>query len=250
MCTTCGCGHQEMSHEEMHRLGIAHGHGKTVDITVEQDILSENNRIAGQNRNIWNTTDCWAINLVSSPGSGKTTLLENTIKRLGERGFHKIAVIEGDQHTDNDAGRIRNLGIPAIQINTHNGCHLDARMVSSAFDELAVKDTLLFIENVGNLVCPAEFDTGAVKNAMILSVPEGHDKPLKYPLIFQVCDALIINKIDVLPYFDFDLKKVREYALARNPKLTIFPISAKTGEGVDAWCQWLSEQVNAWQTEQ
>ena len=131
MCTTCGCGHQEMSHEEMHRLGIAHGHGKTVDITVEQDILSENNRIAGQNRNIWNTTDCWAINLVSSPGSGKTTLLENTIKRLGERGFHKIAVIEGDQHTDNDAGRIRNLGIPAIQINTHNGCHLDARMVSS-----------------------------------------------------------------------------------------------------------------------
>ena len=159
MCTTCGCGHQEMSHEEMHRLGIAHGHGKTIDITVEQDILSENNRIAGQNRNIWNTTGCWAINLVSSPGSGKTTLLESTIKQLGKRDFHKIAVIEGDQHTDNDAGRIRNLGIPAIQINTHNGCHLDARMVSSAFDELAVKDTLLFIENVGNLVCPAMFDS-------------------------------------------------------------------------------------------
>ena len=160
MCTTCGCGHQEMSHEEMHCLGIAHGHGKTVDIAVEQDILSENNRIAGQNRNIWNTTGCWAINLVSSPGSGKTTLLESTIKQLGKRDFHKIAVIEGDQHTDNDAGRIRNLGIPAIQINTHNGCHLDARMVSSAFDELAVKDTLLFIENVGNLVCPAMFDLG------------------------------------------------------------------------------------------
>ena len=191
MCTTCGCGHQEMSHEEMHRLGIAHGHGKTVDIAVEQDILSENNRIAGQNRNIWNTTGCWAINLVSSPGSGKTTLLESTIKRLGGRDFHKIAVIEGDQHTDNDAGRIRNLGIPAIQINTHNGCHLDARMVSSAFDELAVKDTLLFIENVGNLVCPAMFDLGENLRVVLLSVTEGDDKPLKYPYMFAGARVMV-----------------------------------------------------------
>jgi len=208
-----------MSHEEMHRLGIAHGHGKTVDIAVEQDILSENNRIAGQNRNIWNTTGCWAINLVSSPGSGKTTLLESTIKRLGGRDFHKIAVIEGDQHTDNDAGRIRNLGIPAIQINTHNGCHLDARMVSSAFDELAVKDTLLFIENVGNLVCPAMFDLGENLRVVLLSVTEGDDKPLKYPYMFAGADICIINKIDLLPYVDSDVARLKDNALKINPQL-------------------------------
>ena len=239
MCTTCGCGHQEMSHEEMHRLGIAHGHGKTVDITVEQDILSENNRIAGQNRNIWNTTDCWAINLVSSPGSGKTTLLENTIKRLGERGFHKIAVIEGDQHTDNDAGRIRNLGIPAIQINTHNGCHLDARMVSSAFDELAVKDTLLFIENVGNLVCPAMFDLGENLRVVLISVNEGDDKPLKYTNMFAGADICIINKIDLLPYVDSDVARLKDNALKINPQLSFFEISATRGMGMDEWCEYL-----------
>ena len=239
MCTTCGCGHQEMSHEEMHRLGIAHGHGKTVDIAVEQDILSENNRIAGQNRNIWNTTGCWAINLVSSPGSGKTTLLENTIKRLGERGFHKIAVIEGDQHTDNDAGRIRNLGIPAIQINTHNGCHLDARMVSSAFDELAVKDTLLFIENVGNLVCPAMFDLGENLRVVLLSVTEGDDKPLKYRYMFAGADICIINKIDLLPYVDSDVARLKDNALKINPQLCFFEISATRGMGMDEWCEYL-----------
>ena len=242
MCTTCGCGHQEMSHEEMHLLGIAHGHGKTVDITVEQDILSENNRIAGQNRNIWNTTGCWAINLVSSPGSGKTTLLESTIKRLGERGFHKIAVIEGDQHTDNDAGRIRNLGIPAIQINTHNGCHLDARMVSSAFDELAVKDTLLFIENVGNLVCPAMFDLGESKKVVIVSTTEGDDKPLKYPHIFQEADICVINKIDLAPYLNTKVEVLRENALKVNHHLQIFEVSATKGDGMDAWCDWLQTE--------
>ena len=239
MCTTCGCGHQEMSHEEMHRLGIAHGHGKTVDIAVEQDILSENNRIAGQNRNIWNTTGCWAINLVSSPGSGKTTLLESTIKRLGGRDFHKIAVIEGDQHTDNDAGRIRNLGIPAIQINTHNGCHLDARMVSSAFDELAVKDTLLFIENVGNLVCPAMFDLGENLRVVLLSVTEGDDKPLKYPYMFAGADICIINKIDLLPYVDSDVARLKDNALKINPQLCFFEISAPRGMGMDEWCEYL-----------
>lgn len=239
MCTTCGCGHQEMSHEEMHRLGIAHGHGKTVDIAVEQDILSENNRIAGQNRNIWNTTGCWAINLVSSPGSGKTTLLESTIKQLGKRDFHKIAVIEGDQHTDNDAGRIRNLGIPAIQINTHNGCHLDARMVSSAFDELAVKDTLLFIENVGNLVCPAMFDLGENLRVVLLSVTEGDDKPLKYPYMFTGAGICIINKIDLLPYVDSDVARLKDNALKINPQLSFFEISATRGMGMDEWCEYL-----------
>ena len=239
MCTTCGCGHQEMSHEEMHRLGIAHGHGKTVDIAVEQDILSENNRIAGQNRNIWNTTGCWAINLVSSPGSGKTTLLESTIKQLGKRDFHKIAVIEGDQHTDNDAGRIRNLGIPAIQINTHNGCHLDARMVSSAFDELAVKDTLLFIENVGNLVCPAMFDLGENLRVVLLSVTEGDDMPLKYPYMFGGADICIINKIDLLPYVDSDVARLKDNALKINPQLSFFEISATRGMGMDEWCEYL-----------
>lgn len=239
MCTTCGCGHQEMSHEEMHRLGIAHGHGKTVDIAVEQDILSENNRIAGQNRNIWNTTGCWAINLVSSPGSGKTTLLESTIKQLGKRDFHKIAVIEGDQHTDNDAGRIRNLGIPAIQINTHNGCHLDARMVSSAFDELAVKDTLLFIENVGNLVCPAMFDLGENLRVVLLSVTEGDDKPLKYTYMFAGAGICIINKIDLLPYVDSDVARLKDNALKINPQLSFFEISATRGMGMDEWCEYL-----------
>ena len=189
------------------------------------------------------------LNLMSSPGSGKTTTLLRTIEKL--RSQLRIGVMEADIDSSVDAQTISTTGVRTIQLHTGGMCHLDADMTRQGLRELGSEDLdLAILENVGNLVCPAEFDTGAVKNAMILSVPEGHDKPLKYPLIFQVCDALIINKIDVLPYFDFDLKKVREYALARNPKLTIFPISAKTGEGVDAWCQWLSEQVNAWQTEQ
>ena len=177
--------------------------------------------------------------LLAVPGSGKTTLLENTIKRLGERGFHKIAVIEGDQHTDNDAGRIRNLGIPAIQINTHNGCHLDARMVSSAFDELAVKDTLLFIENVGNLVCPAMFDLGENLRVVLLSVTEGDDKPLKYPYMFAGADICIINKIDLLPYVDSDVARLKDNALKINPQLSFFEISATRGMGMDEWCEYL-----------
>ena len=177
--------------------------------------------------------------MVSSPGSGKTTLLESTIKRLGERDFHKIAVIEGDQHTDNDAGRIRNLGIPAIQINTHNGCHLDARMVSSAFDELAVKDTLLFVENVGNLVCPAMFDLGESLRVVLLSVTEGDDKPLKYPYMFAGADICIINKIDLLPYVDSDVARLKDNALKINPQLCFFEISATRGMGMDEWCEYL-----------
>lgn len=218
-------------------------------IQIKQSLFADNDVDAGRLRGQLKEEKTFLLNLMSSPGSGKTTTLLRTIEKL--RSQLRIGVMEADIDSSVDAQTISTTGVRTIQLHTGGMCHLDADMTRQGLRELGSEDLdLAILENVGNLVCPAEFDTGAVKNAMILSVPEGHDKPLKYPLIFQVCDALIINKIDVLPYFDFDLKKVREYALARNPKLTIFPISAKTGEGVDAWCQWLSEQVNAWQTEQ
>lgn len=218
-------------------------------IQIKQSLFADNDVDAERLRGQLKEEKTFLLNLMSSPGSGKTTTLLRTIEKL--RSQLCIGVMEADIDSSVDAQTISTTGVRTIQLHTGGMCHLDADMTRQGLRELGSEDLdLAILENVGNLVCPAEFDTGAVKNAMILSVPEGHDKPLKYPLIFQVCDALIINKIDVLPYFDFDLKKVREYALARNPKLTIFPISAKTGEGVDAWCQWLSEQVNAWQTEQ
>lgn len=235
MCSTCGCGDREMSHEEMHRRGIAHGH----EIAVEQDILSENNRVARQNRTRFGAAGCVAVNVVSSPGSGKTTLLERTIERLGDKGFRRVAVIEGDQHTDNDADRIRRLGVPAVQINTHNGCHLDARMVASAFDELQVKETLLFVENVGNLVCPALFDLGESLRVVLLSVTEGDDKPLKYPYMFAGADICVINKIDLLPYVDSDLARLKENASKINRQLRFFELSAFRGTGLDEWCDYL-----------
>ena len=218
-------------------------------IQIKQSLFADNDVDAERLRGQLKEEKTFLLNLMSSPGSGKTTTLLRTIEKL--RSQLRIGVMEADIDSSVDAQTISTTGVRTIQLHTGGMCHLDADMTRQGLRELGSEDLdLAILENVGNLVCPAEFDTGAVKNAMILSVPEGHDKPLKYPLIFQVCDALIINKIDVLPYFDFDLKKVREYALARNPKLTIFPISAKTGEGVDAWCQWLSEQVNSWQTEQ
>lgn len=218
-------------------------------IQIKQSLFADNDVDAERLRGQLKEEKTFLLNLMSSPGSGKTTTLLRTIEKL--RSQLRIGVMEADIDSSVDAQTISTTGVRTIQLHTGGMCHLDADMTRQGLRELGSEDLdLAILENVGNLVCPAEFDTGAVKNAMILSVPEGHDKPLKYPLIFTVCDALIINKIDVLPYFDFDLKKVREYALARNPKLTIFPISAKTGEGVDAWCQWLSEQVNAWQTEQ
>lgn len=218
-------------------------------IQIKQSLFADNDVDAERLRGQLKEEKTFLLNLMSSPGSGKTTTLLRTIEKL--RSQLRIGVMEADIDSSVDAQTISTTGVRTIQLHTGGMCHLDADMTRQGLRELGSEDLdLAILENVGNLVCPAEFDTGAVKNAMILSVPEGHDKPLKYPLIFQVCDALIINKIDVLPYFDFDLKKVREYALARNPKLTIFPISAKTGEGVDAWCQWLSEQVNVWQTEQ
>ena len=214
-------------------------------IEVKESVFANNDREAERVRKQLKEDKTFLLNLMSSPGSGKTTTLRRTIEAL--RDDLRIGVMEADIDSDVDAKAIADTGARAIQLHTGGMCHLDAAMTEQGLRELGTDDLdLVVLENVGNLVCPAEFDTGAVKNAMILSVPEGHDKPLKYPLIFTVCDALIINKIDVLPYFDFDMDKVVEYAHMRNPKLKIFPISAKTGEGVDAWCDWLRRQVKDW----
>ena len=217
-------------------------------ITIRESVFENNDRDAERLRETLKGEKTFLLNLMSSPGSGKTTTLTRTIERLREE--LRIGIMEADIDSDVDAHTISRTGAKVIQLHTGGMCHLDADMTRQGLRELGTEDLdLVVLENVGNLVCPAEFDTGAVKNAMILSVPEGHDKPLKYPLIFQVCDALIINKIDVLPYFNFDLDKVREFAHMRNPNLKIFPISAKTGEGMDAWCDWLREQANAWNQE-
>ena len=214
-------------------------------ITIKESVFDNNDRDADRLRETLKGEKTFLLNLMSSPGSGKTTTLTRTIERL--RDDLRIGVMEADIDSDVDAHTISKTGAKVIQLHTGGMCHLDADMTRQGLRELGTEELdLVVLENVGNLVCPAEFDTGAVKNAMILSVPEGHDKPLKYPLIFQVCDALIINKIDVLPYFNFDLDKVREFAHMRNPNLKIFPISAKTGEGVDTWCDRLREQANAW----
>ena len=212
---------------------------------IKQSVFENNDREADKLRAELKKEKTFLLNLMSSPGSGKTTTLLRTIDGL--MGKHRMGIMEADIDSDVDAKTIAETGVRTIQLHTGGMCHLDAGMTRQGLEEMGTEGLdLVVLENVGNLVCPAEFDTGAVKNAMILSVPEGHDKPLKYPLMFSVCDALIINKIDVLPYFDFDMEKVREFARRRNPNIQIFPISAKTGEGVEAWCDWLSEQVSAW----
>ena len=214
-------------------------------IEVKESVFANNDREAERVRRQLKAEKTFLLNLMSSPGSGKTTTLLRTIETLKEH--LNIGVMEADIDSDVDAEKIAAAGVKSIQLHTGGMCHLDAGMTEQGLKEIGTDDLdLVVLENVGHLVCPAEFDTGAVKNAMILSVPEGHDKPLKYPLIFTVCDALIINKTDVLPYFDFDMGKVVEYAHMRNPKLKIFPLSAKTGEGVEAWCDWLRCQVKAW----
>lgn len=215
-------------------------------IEVKESVFANNDREAARLREDLKRDKTFLLNLMSSPGSGKTTTLLRTIETLKDE--LRMGVMEADIDSDVDAEKIAGAGVKSIQLHTGGMCHLDAGMTEQGLREIGTGDLdLVVLENVGNLVCPAEFDTGAVKNAMILSVPEGHDKPLKYPLIFTVCDALIINKIDVLPYFDFDMDKVVEYAHRRNPNLKIFPISAKTGEGMDAWCGWLRQQVRDWQ---
>ena len=214
-------------------------------IEVKESVFANNDREAARLREDLKRDKTFLLNLMSSPGSGKTTTLLRTIETLKDE--LRMGVMEADIDSDVDAEKMAAAGVKSIQLHTGGMCHLDAGMTEQGLKEIGTADLdLVVLENVGNLVCPAEFDTGAVKNAMILSVPEGHDKPLKYPLIFTVCNALIINKIDVLPYFDFDMDKVVEYAHMRNPRLKIFPISAKTGEGMDAWCGWLRQQVKDW----
>ena len=217
-------------------------------IEVKQSILDDNDKDAQALRDAMKSEGTFLMNLMSSPGSGKTTTLKRTLSALKDE--MKIGVMEADIDSDVDAAAMAEIGVKTIQLHTGGMCHLDADMTRQGVKSLGTEDLdFVVLENVGNLVCPAEFDTGAAMNAMILSVPEGHDKPLKYPLVFQVCDALIINKIDVMPYFDFDLEKVKEYALMRNPNLKIFPISAKTGEGVDAWVDYLRKRISEFKAE-
>ena len=214
-------------------------------LEVKQSVFANNDAQAEKLREELKQKGIYLLNLMSSPGSGKTTTLTRLIELLKED--LKIGVMEADIDSDVDAVTIAAAGAKAIQLHTGGMCHLDAAMTRQGLDGLdAGEADLVILENVGNLVCPAEFDTGAVKNMAILSVPEGHDKPLKYPLMFQVCDAVLINKIDVAPYFDFDFEKCTEYIRMRNPKAVIFPISAKTGEGIEAVADWLKEEVKDW----
>ena len=215
-------------------------------IEVKQSIFADNDRRAAELRAELKEKGIFLLNLMSAPGSGKTTTLRRTAELL--KGELKIGVMEADIDSDVDARAMAETGVKAIQLHTGGMCHLDADMTRQGLDELLDGGgvELAVLENVGNLVCPAEFDTGAVKNAAILSVPEGDDKPLKYPLMFQVCDVVLINKMDVAPYFDFDLEKCREHIKMRNPDAVVIPICAKTGQGVEVWAAWLREQVQAW----
>ena len=215
-------------------------------LEIKQSIFADNDRDADKVRQELKEKKVFLLNLMSSPGSGKTTTLTRTIEKLKDR--LRIGVMEADIDSDVDARTIARLGVRTIQLHTGGMCHLDADMTRQGLRGIGTDELdLVVLENVGNLVCPAEFDTGAVKNAMILSVPEGHDKPLKYPLMFSICDVVLINKVDVLPYFDFDMDKCREYVHMRNPNARVIPICARTGEGMDAWTDWLEQQVRAWQ---
>jgi hydrogenase nickel incorporation protein HypB len=273
MCSTCGCGHGEIRYNSVpapvapspspsrafRPLALptapdtaattpAHAHAPGLSpermVKIERDILGRNDALAAANR-AWLAERCvTALNLVSSPGSGKTTLLVETIRRLG--GECAIAVIEGDQQTEFDAERIRATGVPALQINTGKGCHLDAHMVSAAFSRLPIAERgLLLIENVGNLVCPAAFDLGEAHKVVILSVTEGEDKPLKYPDMFAAADLMLLSKIDLLPYVDFDIARATDYANRVNPRLETLTISTRSGEGFDAWVDWIRRERNA-----
>jgi hydrogenase nickel incorporation protein HypB len=219
-------------------------------IEIKKSVFADNNEDAEALRRELKARGVYLLNLMSSPGSGKTTTLIRTLILLKDR--LRIAVMEADIDSDVDAVKIKEAtGVSSIQLHTGGMCHLDAEMTRQGLSGVDLPDLdLVVLENVGNLVCPAEFDTGAVRNAMILSVPEGDDKPLKYPLMFSVCDTVVINKIDVLPYFDFNLVKCREYILRRNPRARIFPLCAKTGEGVEAFADWLYGEVISWKNTQ
>lgn len=262
MCATCGCDQPGMikitsvrdalfpqlhHHHDVHKHVSTNTREHTIQrtqIDLEQDILHKNNLLAERNRGYFEAKEITALNLVSSPGSGKTALLECTLRDLGkELDFY---VIEGDQQTTNDADRIAEFNIPVIQINTGKGCHLDATMVRDALTELKPKEhSVVFIENIGNLVCPSMFDLGEQKRIVIISVTEGEDKPLKYPDMFAGSQLCIINKIDLLPYLKFDLPKLIEYAKRINPKLEFIELSCSTGEGANQWYAWLKRQLAA-----
>lgn len=240
MCTSCGCGQPDTQHHHEHH---SHAHVPDEDarrIKIEMDILQKNNAFAAGNRNYFAERGIFALNLVSSPGAGKTTLLVKTIEALGS----PSAVIEGDQQTSLDAERIRRTGVPAVQINTGKGCHLDAHMVSHALEGIELADGgILFIENVGNLVCPASFDLGEAHKVVILSVTEGEDKPLKYPHMFHAADLMIINKTDLLPHVDFDIEKCMAYARRINAGIEALELSATTGAGLESWIGWMREHA-------
>ena len=262
MCTTCGCGvtdeikiqkpgdlstmitsldvenHHGHSHDHDHH----HHHGERTIVDVEQDILHQNQLLAERNRGYFLAKNIFAINLVSSPGSGKTSLLERTLADNKDR--FSFYVIEGDQQTMNDANRIDALGVPVVQINTGKACHLDSDMVHQAVTTLnPAPGSIVMIENVGNLVCPAAFDLGENARVVIVSTTEGDDKPIKYPDMFAGSDVCIINKIDLLPYVQFDVEKAKEYARRVNPNLVFFEVSATTGEGMNEWYDWLEKQI-------
>ncbi|HSG68424.1 MAG TPA: hydrogenase nickel incorporation protein HypB [Bacteroidales bacterium] len=267
MCGTCGCGqddgfkiskpgehqHDEKQHHHHHHEGEHHHdhghhldhthhhqHDHTREIVIEQDILHKNDLLAERNRGFFEARNIRAINMVSSPGSGKTSILERSIKDL--KGSIPFFIIEGDQQTLNDAERIHATGTPVVQVNTGSGCHLDASMINNAVKQLNISNNaVLVIENVGNLVCPAMFDLGESTRVVIISVTEGDDKPVKYPDMFRTSDICIINKTDLLPYVDFDMAKVKDNALRVNHHLKFFELSAKTGEGVDDWYEWLKD---------
>lgn len=214
-------------------------------IEIKKSVFEDNDKEADKLRAELKADKTFLLNLMSSPGSGKTTTLLRTIEALKDN--LRIGIMEADIDSDVDADTVAKTGVKAIQIHTGGMCHLDAGMTRQGIESLETADVdLAILENVGNLVCPAEFDTGAVKNAMILSVPEGDDKPLKYPLMFSICDVLLINKIDVLPYFDFDIEACRERVKKLNPNIKIIPISSRTGEGIEEWADWLRAQTVEW----
>lgn len=249
MCATCGCGDESAvitlagdgHHDHQHHH--PHDHVHTETISLEQKVLAKNDLIAEQNRKWLAGRNVLALNITSSPGAGKTTLLEKTIGELTPR--RHICVIEGDQETLLDAERIRAAGAKAVQVNTGAGCHLDAEMVRRALETLGpAPGSLLFIENVGNLVCPALFDLGEYSKLVVISVTEGADKPLKYPHMFAAAGLIVLNKIDLLPYVDFDLESFRNFVRSVNPTAEILPISAKTGDGIAAWYDWIDVRAN------
>lgn len=215
-------------------------------IELEVDVLTNNNRAAQFNRRLFEETKTLVINVMSSPGAGKTTLLEKTIEALSSE--FRIGVIEGDLATEKDAERIRALGAQAIQINTHGGCHLDARMIAAVLPKFSLDEIdLLFIENVGNLVCPSSYDLGQQHKVAVLSVPEGNDKIVKYPTMFMRTELVLLNKIDLLPYLDFDIAQAKEDLMSIHPQSILLPVSAKTGEGMEQWFRWIREGIARWQ---